>query len=834
MYTPKRPGLNFRQRQRQSQRQRMAWIAAGSSALILVIVVLFQQTLRSTETKAAVSGDYRSKSSGQWKLKTTWETYTGSAWIDASSAPNSSTGAVTIRTGHTVTVNSAESADQLDIETGATLDITNNTLNIANGSGVDLLNNGTLQVGSTLNLAAGASIENNLLITNTNTITLGAGASISHLSGSEYRHQRNGGTIPASTWNTGSTCTISGVTTALPTQLIQSYHHFTWSSGSQSATLSFGAPVTFGGNFNLASTGSGTLQAGGNVVVSGQYNQSGGTFVFIPSGSTTASTMAVAGNCSITGGSFDLSAGNVKGTLLLSGDFSHTSGLLHESGSGGAEVRFTAAGNQVYASGGSVNNAVDYRVVSGSRLVMNAATTTFTGAGSFTLENNAGMLMRSASGITQTASSGHVLVTGSRNYNTGAEYIYAGSTTQNCGNGLPATVRRLECNNSQGLNLISDITVTGELALTSGTVNVGNQLITLGIDNANPGIYTRTSGHVEGTMLRWLPVNSTSLVFPLGFGNDYRGMTVRFQQANSTGALRVRFQNGFPGTYGLPLNDAGDVCSTIASGWWTVSAEQGHQTGTFGIDVCGNGFSGITDASTLHLIRRDDATAAWTAQGSHSASTGTASQPIIIRDNLVQPGQFAVSSGGVNPLPVNLIRLELKEVGGDAVLSWATASEVNSDYFRVERSADGTDFIPVESIPAAGNSTSVRAYSLRDTDPLPGRSYYRLVQVDRDGRTETFGPKAFHLNDANETIRQMLVFPNPATGPVDVRFHSIRNTKARLQVVDEKGAGVFMVSLEVKSGLNTYMLETSAWKSGSYVVVVDDGTHALRTRLVKP
>jgi hypothetical protein len=38
----------------------------------------------------------------------------------------------------------------------------------------------------------------------------------------------------------------------------------------------------------------------------------------------------------------------------------------------------------------------------------------------------------------------------------------------------------------------------------------------------------------------------------------------------------------------------------------------------------------------------------------------------------------------------------------------------------------------------------------------------------------------------------------------------------------------------VKSGLNTYMLETSAWKSGSYVVVVDDGTHALRTRLVKP
>ncbi|MFM9055457.1 MAG: hypothetical protein ACKOQY_02045, partial [Bacteroidota bacterium] len=680
MNTPKRPGLNLRQGQRQSLRQRMAWIAAGSSALILVLVVLFQQTLRSTETKAAVSGDYRSKITGQWKMKSTWETYTGSAWIDAATAPNSGNGTITIRTGHTVTVNSAENADQIEIETGATLDITSNTLTVANGSGVDMLNNGTLQVGSTLTLAAGASVENNLLITNTNTITLGTGAAISHMTGSEYRHQRNGGSIPISTWNTGSTCSITGVTTTLPTQLVQSYHHFTWNNISQTATLGFGAPVTFTGNFNLASTGSGTLQAGGNRAVNGQFNQSGGTFVFIPSASTNASTLTVTGNCSITGGSFDLSAGNSRGTLLVLGNFTHSNGLLHESGPLGAEVRFGGVGNQVYISGGNVNNAVDYRVVAGSRLVMHAATTTFTGSGTFTLENNAGMLIRSTSGIAQTANSGHVLVSGSRNYSTGGEYVYAGTNTQNCGDGLPATVRRLECNNAQGLNLISDITVTGELALSTGTINVGNQLITLGTSNANPGTYTRTSGHVEGSMLRWLPVNTSSLVFPLGFGNDYRGMTVRYQQANSTGALRVRFHNGFPGTYGLPLTDAGDVCSTIASGWWNVSAELGHQTGTFGIDVCGNGFSGISDASTLHLIRRDDATSAWILQGTHSASTGTTSQPIIIRDNLVQPGQFAVSSGGVNPLPVHLLRLELKEVGGDAVLSWATASEVNTDY----------------------------------------------------------------------------------------------------------------------------------------------------------
>jgi hypothetical protein len=834
MNSPQRPGIGFRQHQRLRQKQRMALLASGLSVLLVVIVILFQQVTRSTVTKAAVSGDFRSKNSGQWKFKTTWETFTGTAWIDATAAPSAANGTITIRSGHTITVNSAETADQLEVEGGATLDITSNTLTINNGAGTDLLNNGTVTIGSTLSIASSAAVENASLIRNLNTLTAGAGSTITHLNGSEYRHERNGGTIPLCIWNTGSTCRITGVTATTPTQVVQNYHHLIWACTGQTGTATLGSALAVGGNLTLSSTGSGTLIANGNLSVSGDYLQSGGTFVLIPSTTTTPLALNVSGHATLSGGSFDLSASSAKGTWNVSGNLSHTGGMLNESGTGGGEVRFNGTGDQIFTSGGVVNNLIDFTVLPNSRLVMASASTVLSGGGNFNLQPNAGILIRSSSGISSSGASGHVQVSGSRTYSTQAEYIYAGLTNQTAGNGLPSQVKRFECNNPQGVTLNADLTVSNDLTLNQGVVFCGNQLVSVGTDNSNPASLTRTSGHIEGTILRWLPMNTTSIDLPVGFGADYRGVTVRFQQANSTGAVRARFLNGFPGTYGLPITDAGEVCSTIASGWWSILAENGLQTGTFGLDMHGDGFSGITDASTLHLIRRDDATSAWTTAGTHVGSTGTTAQPVISRNDLSQPGEFAVSSGGVNPLPVHLIRLELRAVDGDAVFSWATASEVNSDYFRVERSADGTEFTLLETLEAAGNSTSVRTYSLRDTDPLPGRSYYRLVQVDRDGRTETFGPKALHMSASDETLHTMTIYPNPAVGPVDIRFQSNRNGNLRIQVIDEKGAGVKRIQATAHTGINTITLETSDLKSGKYVVVLDDGTHALRGNLIKP
>jgi len=84
------------------------------------------------------------------------------------------------------------------------------------------------------------------------------------------------------------------------------------------------------------------------------------------------------------------------------------------------------------------------------------------------------------------------------------------------------------------------------------------------------------------------------------------------------------------------------------------------------------------------------------------------------------------------PLPVEWLYFRADRMGPDVMLNWATATETGSDYFEIQKSADGRTFHPVGHVHAAGSSTSATVYSFRDPD-VPWPAYYRLFQVDLDG-----------------------------------------------------------------------------------------------------
>lgn len=110
---------------------------------ILILSLFFLVSILTGQT----SGDYRSKTSGNWTSTSTWQTYSGSEWQDAGTAPNSSSGVVTILNGHTVTINSTLTIDQTVVDEGGTLTVdlsSSEKLTINNGSGDDLTVNGTL------------------------------------------------------------------------------------------------------------------------------------------------------------------------------------------------------------------------------------------------------------------------------------------------------------------------------------------------------------------------------------------------------------------------------------------------------------------------------------------------------------------------------------------------------------------------------------------------------------------------------------------------------------------------------------------------------------------
>ncbi|MBK7966473.1 MAG: T9SS type A sorting domain-containing protein [Bacteroidetes bacterium] len=162
------------------------------------------------------------------------------------------------------------------------------------------------------------------------------------------------------------------------------------------------------------------------------------------------------------------------------------------------------------------------------------------------------------------------------------------------------------------------------------------------------------------------------------------------------------------------------------------------------------------------------------------------------------PGQSAtsykVNVNGINnqsdwtlaninsPLPVEWLYFHAileKEV---VSLTWATASEVNNDFFIVERSKDMLDVEGIEKVYGVGNSSSVNVYATKDLQPLANTSYYRIRQVDKNG-TEEFTKWVAVYRKSGSAI-SVVVGPNPSSELINV---SGLNSPFQLMLFDVTG-----------------------------------------------
>ncbi|WP_426059452.1 DUF4394 domain-containing protein [Hymenobacter sp. B1770] len=184
----------------------------------------------------------------------------------------------------------------------------------------------------------------------------------------------------------------------------------------------------------------------------------------------------------------------------------------------------------------------------------------------------------------------------------------------------------------------------------------------------------------------------------------------------------------------------------------------------------------------------------------------------------------AVALPTVVPLPVELVRFQVMAAPGTVTLDWATATEHNSAYFRVERSLDGVVFNAIgQELPAAGNSFARHEYALVDKALPRGASllYYRLHQVDRDGSFSYSPVQAVVL--VSESVA-MSVFPNPAqASAVLVGAPS----GAAVQVMDAVGRTVATAVVD-ETGAAQLRLPTGLAR-GMYLVRA--GTKALRLQV---
>lgn len=122
-------------------------------------------------------------------------------------------------------------------------------------------------------------------------------------------------------------------------------------------------------------------------------------------------------------------------------------------------------------------------------------------------------------------------------------------------------------------------------------------------------------------------------------------------------------------------------------------------------------------------------------------------------------GSFSMMMEGI--LPIELISFKAYPNDDDfIVVEWETASEINNDYFTVERSQDGIAFHSLRLIGGATNSTTRVSYSVLDDSPLLGTSYYRLKQTDLDGQYSYSNIVQVSNKSVNFTLNPNPVYEN--------------------------------------------------------------------------
>ena len=91
---------------------------------------------------------------------------------------------------------------------------------------------------------------------------------------------------------------------------------------------------------------------------------------------------------------------------------------------------------------------------------------------------------------------------------------------------------------------------------------------------------------------------------------------------------------------------------------------------------------------------------------------------------------------GINfgPLPVTLVSFTAAKQEKNVLLKWTTATEIDNDYFIIERSSNGNNWETISQMPTQGNGSNLQYYQDKDLTPLQGVNFYRLKQVDIDGK----------------------------------------------------------------------------------------------------
>lgn len=184
-------------------------------------------------------------------------------------------------------------------------------------------------------------------------------------------------------------------------------------------------------------------------------------------------------------------------------------------------------------------------------------------------------------------------------------------------------------------------------------------------------------------------------------------------------------------------------------------------------------------------------------------------------DGTIDLGPFERIGG----LPIELLSFDVRFDGKKVNLNWITLSELDNDYFSIERSSNGVDFREIAREQGAGDSEMARTYLAFDENPQKGINYYRLKQIDFDGSYSYSEIRSIEVRNSVEVS----TFPNPVATQLNISLTEFEERTIDFEIYHISGKRIYKGTADVNEGLVVVSLDNiNNLQPGQYMIRISN------------
>jgi hypothetical protein len=361
----------------------------------------------------------------------------------------------------------------------------------------------------------------------------------------------------------------------------------------------------------------------------------------------------------------------------------------------------------------------------------------------------------------------------------------------------------------------NSITTTVRSNINTGSIKFDDNAT---YSNTNLGDAQHVNGYVTKT-------GNDAFTYAVGSGTDLRTLSIS-APASANDQYSVSWIAGNPGTTGDPSNGNAmhpttNVTSPIAgvstAGQWDWIPVSGDGNGlTITVSIPDVADLNATTA-TLRLVGWNGTS--WVDLSHGSTASGNTENSSL--SGTMIPGIQAIGIGAISiPLPVVFSSFTATENGCKADLVWTTETEINNDYFEIERSTNGKSFTSIGTV-AAAHADGRQQYNFTDEHPATGLNQYRIAQVDIDGKRTSTTIKALSFNCGNDAV---VVYPTVTDGTVFIKLPA-GYEQAEVKVYTTLGRELTLPGAGKVTGSGIHTVQLQGIARAQYLIrVINAGT----------